>query len=105
MSTHAERWWERVPRILGGWGLASLTLWKFFELGDAAVLPTRITYILLIAFFAGIAHSTVTGIVLGQLGRAYNFVKRGGKNRRDSVAAPGTALNMPAVDRRKRGRK
>ena len=76
-----EAWWERVPRIIGGWGLASLTLWKFFELGDAAELPTRVTYMLLIAFFAGMAHSTVTGIVLGQIGRAWAFVRRGGKKK------------------------
>jgi hypothetical protein len=103
VSNSKERWWERVPRIVGGWGLASLTLWKFFDLGDAAELPTRATYILLIAFFAGMAHSTVTGIVLGQIGRLYSFVWRRGKERRsDEPPPPGTAVDMPVVDRRRR---
>jgi hypothetical protein len=64
-------------------------------------------YVALIAFSIGVAHSTVTGIVLGQIGRAIAFVRRGGKERRDSVAAAGSAtavIDVPVIDRRK-GRK
>ena len=113
MSNSTERWWERVPRIVGGWGFAVLVFLKFpfpeAELVDGT--PVRMDpgvvswgiYVTLIAFSIGIAHSTVTGIVLGSIGRCIAFVRRGGKEQRDkSPRPPGTALSMPAVDRRKR---
>ena len=107
-----EKWWERVPRILGGWGFAILVFLRFpfpeAELVDGMAVrldPGLVSwgiYVGLIAFSIGIAHSTVMGIVLGQIGRAVSYVRRGGKDRRDDVPTPGTAINMPAVDRRKR---
>ncbi len=86
----AEKWWERVPRILGGWGFATLVFLKFpfpeAKLLDGTLVRTDPgvfswgIYVALIAFSIGIAHSTVTGIVLGQLGRvyssAYSFARR-----------------------------
>lgn len=116
MSNSVERWWERVPRIIGGWGFAILIFLRFpfpeAHLVDGT--PVRMDpgltiwgiWVGLIAFSIGIAHSTVTGIVLGQLGRAWSFVRRGGKDRRDdSPPPPGTAVDMPVVDRRKGKRK
>ncbi len=104
MSNQSEKWWERVPRILGGWGLAALTLWRLFALGGDAELKVMAVYLLLIAFFVGMAHSTVTGVVLGQLGRVWSFVRRGGKDRRDSTAGTRVqeAVDIPMKDRRKR---
>ena len=114
MSNSDERWWERVPRILGGWGFAVLIFFKFpfpeahMEDGevvhmDPGLVPWGI-YVGLILFSIGVAHSTVVGIVLGNLTRFWSFVRRGGKDRRDS--ATGTrvreAVDMPVKDRRKR---
>ncbi len=97
MSNSTERWWERVPRILGGWGFAVLVFLRFpfpeAELVDGTLVRTDPgvvswgIYVGLIAFSIGIAHSTVTGIVLGQLGRAYSFVWRRGKERRAGVTS------------------
>ncbi len=113
MSNPDERWWERVPRIIGGWGFAVLVFLRFpFPEGhlvdgttvrmDPGVLSWGI-YVGLIAFSIGIAHSTVTGIVLGQIGRAWSFVRRGGWERRNiEPPPPGTAVNMPVVDRRRK---
>ncbi len=103
MTSVNERWWERVPRILGGWGFAVLVFFKFpqFAFMQEPGVAAWVVYVGLLVFFVGVAHSTVVGIVLGNVTRAWSFLKRGGKNRRDSVPA-GTALNMPAVDRRKR---
>lgn len=111
---HDERWWERVPRIVGGWCFATLVFLKFpfpeAHLVDGSLvrmdpgLAVWGIYVVLIGFSIGIAHSTVTGIVLGQIGRAYAFVRRGGKERRGSVAEGPvlqTVVDMPAVDRRK----
>ena len=114
MSNQVEKWWERVPRILGGWGFAILVFLKFpfpeAQLVDGT--PVRMDpgmvswgiYVGLIAFSAGIAHSTVMGIVLGQIGRAVAFVRRGGKERRDSTASTRVqeAVHIPMKDRRKR---
>ncbi len=91
-----EKWWERLPRIVGGWGFAILIFFKFpfpeahMEDGelvhmDPGLLPWSI-YVGLILFSIGVAHSTVVGIVLGNLTRAWSFVRRGGKDRRDSTA-------------------
>ena len=111
MSNSNERWWERVPRILGGWGFAVLVFLRFpfpeAQLVDGT--PVRMDpgvvswgiYVGLIAFSIGIAHSTVTGIVLGQIGRAYSFVRRKGYERRDSAPPAGTAVDIPIVDRRR----
>ena len=107
-----ERWWERVPRILGGWGFAILVFLRFpfpeAELVDGTAVrldPGLVSwgiYVGLISFSIGVAHSTVTGIVLGQLGRAWAFARRGGKERRSE---PGTriqeAVDIPMADRRK----
>lgn len=113
MSNQTEKWWERVPRILGGWGFAILVFLRFpfpeAHLVDGT--PVRIDpgmvswgiYVGLIAFSIGIAHSTVMGIVLGQIGRAYSFVRRGGKDRRDSASTRvQEAIDIPVADRRKR---
>ncbi|KKN20981.1 hypothetical protein LCGC14_0930060 [marine sediment metagenome] len=118
MSNSNEKWWERVPRIIGGWGFAILVFLRFpfpeAQLVDGT--PVRVDpgvvswgiYVGLIAFSIGVAHSTVTGIVLGQIGRAWAFARRGGKERRNSEAgleAP-SAPSDPAVteDRRRRQR-
>ena len=112
MSNSNERWWERVPRILGGWGFAVLVFLRFpfpeAQLVDGT--PVRMDpgvvswgiYVGLIAFSIGIAHSTVTGIMLGQIGRMYSFVRRKGYERRDSEPPVGTAVNIPIVDRRRK---
>ncbi len=105
MSNSKERWWERVPRIVGGWGLAALTLWRLFALGGDAELKVMAVYLLLIAFFVGMAHSTVTGIVLSQIGRMISFVRRKGYERRsdtgpEAPSAPGDSTIT--VDRRRR---
>ena len=111
MTSHPEQWWERVPRIVGGWGFAILIFLRFpfpeAHLVDGT--PVRMDpglliwgmWVGLIAFSIGIAHSTVTGIVLGQIGRAYSFARRGGKERRGSAAPAGTAIDMPVINRRK----
>jgi hypothetical protein len=118
MSNSKERWWERVPRIVGGWGFAVLVFLRFpfpeGQLVDGTTVrmdPGPVAwgiYVALIAFSIGVAHSTVTGIVLGQIGRVIAFARRGGKERRDSgTAAAGSAtavIDVPVVDRRK-GRK
>ncbi len=114
MSNQTERWWERVPRILGGWGFALLVFLRFpfpeAELVDGtAVLvdPGPLSwalYVGLIVFFVGIAHSTVTGIMLGSLVRAWSFWKRGGKERRDAETPIDGTVQIGAVltpDRRK----
>ena len=114
MSNSSERWWERVPRILGGWGFAILVFLRFpfpeAHLVDG--MPVRMDpglvvwgiWVGLIAFSIGIAHSTVTGIVLGQIGRAYSFARRVGKERRHDSATPmDAAVDVPITDRR-RGR-
>lgn len=102
MSNSVEKWWERVPRIIGGWGFALLVFLKFPFPDDPGPLAWSI-YVGLMVFFIGIAHSTVTGIVLGSIGRVYSFVRRGGKERRDSIQAAGTtAIDIPIKDRRKR---
>ena len=110
MSNSIERWWERVPRILGGWGFAILVFLRFpfpeAHLVDG--MPVRMdpgplswaVYVGLMVFAIGIAHSTVTGIVLGQIGRAYSFARRKGYERRDLSPAR-TAVNLPVIDRRK----
>lgn len=112
MSSSNERWWERVPRIVGGWGFAVLVFLRF-PFPEAKLVdetPVRMDpglvvwgiWVGLIAFSIGIAHSTVTGIVLGQFVRLWAFCKRGGKERRDLAPTPaGTAVDMPVVDRRK----
>lgn len=111
MTSSNEKWWERVPRIIGGWGFAVLVFLKF-RFPEAHLVdgtPVRMDpglvvwgiWVGLIAFSIGIAHSTVTGIVLGQIGRAYSFVRRGGKDRRSGKLGPITALDVPVVDRRK----
>ncbi len=115
MSTHAERWWERVPRILGGWGFAVLVFLRFpfpeAELIDGTAVrvdPGVVSwgiYVGLIGFSIAIAHSTVFGIVVGHLGRAWAFWKwkRGGEvEQRGKTPPPGTSVNLPAVDRRKK---
>ncbi len=115
MSNSSERWWERVPRIIGGWGFAVLVFLRFpfpeAHLVDGT--PVRVDpgvvswgiYVGLIAFSIGVAHSTVTGIVLGQLGRAWSFVRRGGRERRlDLGPSAPSAPSDPTVttDRRRR---
>lgn len=52
---------------------------------DPGLVPWGI-YVGLILFSIGVAHSTVVGIVLGNLTRVWSFVKRGGKDRRQSTA-------------------
>ncbi len=66
MSSSNERWWERVPRILGGWGFAVLVFLRFpfpeAELVDGTAVrmdPGVVSwgiYVGLIAFSIGIAH-------------------------------------------------
>jgi len=112
MSSANERWWERVPRILGGWGFAILIFLRFpfpeAHLVDGTLVrvdPGLVVWgvwVGLIAFSIGIAHSTVMGIVLGQIGRAWSFVRRGGWERRGETPPPGTAVNIPIVDRRRK---
>jgi hypothetical protein len=106
MSNQDEKWWERVPRILGGWGFAVLVFFRFpkFAFMEEPGATAWMVYVGLMVFFVGIAHSTVMGIVLGQLGRAYSFVRRGGKDRRDSTDSTRVqeAVDIPMKDRRKR---
>lgn len=97
MTTGNEHWWERLPRIVGGWTFAILIFLKFpfpeAELVDGTVVRMRpgltswVVFVVLIVFSIGIAHSTVTGIVLGNLTKAWSFLKRGAKKRRSSAEA------------------
>ncbi len=114
MRNRTEQWWERVPRILGGWGFAILVFLRFpfpeAQLVDGTTVridPGVISwgiYVGLITFSIGIAHSTVMGIVIGSIGRVYSFVRRGGKDRRNSTAGTRVqeAVDIPIKNRRKR---
>ena len=110
MSNSVERWWERWARILGGWGFAVLVFLRFpfpearLVDGTAVRVDPGVTswavYVGLMVFFVGVAHSTVVGLVLGNLTRAYSFFRRGGKERRDTEPAT-VAVAQPVVDRRR----
>lgn len=112
MSSTREQWWERVPRIIGGWVFAILIFFKFpfpeahMENGelvhlDPGLVPWGI-YVGLILFSIGVAHSTVVGIVLGNLMRAWSFVKRGGKDRRQIMEGPDRGGTRQLVVMRRR---
>ena len=102
MTPSNEHWWERVPRIVGGWGFALLIFFKFpfpeAELLDGTIVLTKPglvawgIYVVLIVFAIGIAHSTVTGIVLGNVTKAIASVRRAWKGKRSSVE---TRLDSP----------
>ncbi len=84
MSTANEQRWERLGRMIGGWALALLVIWKYpvppdgIEIMEATVRWGFLA--LLIALGIGMAHSTVFGIVLGYMGRWYSFLRRGKRN-------------------------
>ncbi len=93
---HPEQWWERLPRILGGWA-GALVVFLFFpfpeaELADGTVvlieppITAWVVWVTLIVFFVGIAHSTVTGIVLGNVTKAIAAGRRALKGKRSSSA-------------------
>lgn len=86
MSSANEKWWERLPRIIGGWGFAVLIFFQFpkFPFMEEPGITAWMIYVGLMIFFVAVAHSTVVGIVLGNATRLYSFVKRGGKDRRES---------------------
>lgn len=103
-SSHkAEAWWERLPRIIGGWGFAVLVFFKFpqFQFMEKSTTIAWIVYVGLIIFFVGVAHSTVVGIVLGNVTRLYSFVKRGGKERR---SIPGVSPVLETHGERRKGK-
>lgn len=105
MSSANEKWWERLPRILGGWGFAVLIFFQFPfpEAGfvDGIVVRMRpgvlswSVFVVLIVFAIGIAHSTVTGIVLGNVTKAIANVRRVWKGKRSSSAE--RAIEDPAA--------
>ena len=86
-SKKSEAWWERLPRIIGGWGFAILVFLKFpqFPFMEKPTTSAWVVYVGLMIFFVGVAHSTAVGIVLGNVTRAWSFVRRGGKERRTSL--------------------
>ena len=99
MSTVHEQWWERLGRMIGGWALALIVIWKYpvppngIEFMEAAVRWGFLAA--LITLGVGMAHSTVFGIVLGTMGRWYSFLRwkgKGGPDRRDAEASGGTQL-------------
>lgn len=82
-----EQWWERLPRILGGWGLVVLIFFKFPHPAEPGILSWG-AFVALIVFAIGVAHSTVVGIVLGNLTKAIGNVRRIWKGKRESSAQP-----------------
>ena len=103
-SSHkTEAWWERVARIIGGWGFAVLVFFKFprFPFMEKPTTTAWVVYVALMIFFVGVAHSTVVGIVLGNVTRLYSFVKRGGKERR---SIPGVSPVLETQGERRKGR-
>lgn len=102
MTTGNEQWWERLPRILGGWGFAVLIFLKF-PFSDEPGIVAWVAYVSLIVFFVGIAHSTVTGIVLGNLTKAASTVRRLARGKRASSAghqqvdSPGTTSGQSSL--------
>ncbi len=104
MTTAPEAWWERLIRALGGWGLAALVVWKYpLPAEEIAWTEASIrwgVYAALIVFCVSVAHSTAAGIVLGNMGRWWSFLRRGGKDRRDREPSTSEQTQIRPIRRR-----
>ena len=78
MTTKKESWWERLARIIGGWGLAAYTLTMF----RPRIVDNKMTFLLTFLLLAilglclSMAHSTVFAITMQTFKGAAPWIKR-----------------------------
>ena len=111
-----EKWWERLIRALGGWGLAGWVVWALTVGKWPTDSPTMLVFAAgLIALGVGMAHSTVFGIWLNMANRYVGldrlvafFTRKGGERRNSGDENPPAGTRVQPItgaqikDRRRR---
>lgn len=81
-----EKWWERLSRIIGGWGMAfyALTMFKPRIVDNKMSIPLIFLLITILALCMSMAHSTVFAITMQTAKGAVPWIKnlfgRGGNS-------------------------
>lgn len=90
MSNKPEHWLERAARIIGGWGISIGIL--AFDWGHDFSQWVKVG---VVVFAISMAHSTVAGIVVGSLGRAYRIIRPDKAGAPPPEPAAGTTVIEP----------